>query len=59
MLGDDRTVSATGVGTVVFQRESLPPLRLTKVLYVPGLKESLVSVSLIEDRGFEVVFRVG
>lgn len=51
VLGDDRTVSATGVGTVSFKRESLPPLKLTKVLYVPGLKKSLVSVSSIEDQG--------
>ena len=59
VLGDDRTVSAAGVGTVSFQRESLPPLKLTEVLYVPGLKKSLVSVSSIEDRGFEVLFREG
>jgi hypothetical protein len=59
VLGDDRKVKAAGVGTVSFERESLPPLRLTEVLYVPGLKKSLVSVSTIEDRGFEVVFRNG
>ena len=59
VLGDDRTVSAAGEGTVIFQRESLPPLKLSDVLYVPGLKKSLVSVSSIEDRGYEVVFRGG
>jgi hypothetical protein len=59
VLGDDRTVRAAGVGTVIFQRESLPPLKLTDVLYVPGLTWNLVSVSTIEDRGYEVVFRGG
>jgi hypothetical protein len=59
VLGDDRTVSAAGVGTVIFQRESLPPLKLCDVLYVPGLTWNLVSVSTIEDRGYEVVFRGG
>jgi hypothetical protein len=59
VLGDDRTVSAAGLGTVIFQRESLPPLKLTDVLYVPGLTWNLVSVSTIEDRGYEVVFRGG
>jgi transposase InsO family protein len=58
VLGDDRTVSAAGVGTVIFQRESLP-LKLCDVLYVPGLTWNLVSVSTIEDRGYEVVFRGG
>jgi hypothetical protein len=54
VLGDDRVVKAVGCGTVSFQRESL-----TEVLYVPGLKKNLVSVSAIEERGFEVLFRDG
>lgn len=49
VFGDDRTVSPAGVGIVSFQRESLPPLKLSDVIYVPGLKKSLVSVSSIED----------
>lgn len=59
MLGNDCTMGATGVGTITFQRESFPPLKSTEVLYVLGLKKSLVSVSYIEDRGFEVLFRGG
>ena len=57
MLGDNRIVRVAGVGTVSFERESYPPLRFTEVLYVPGLKKNLVSISSIEDKGFEVVFR--
>jgi hypothetical protein len=59
VLGDDRVVKAVGCGTVSFQRESLPPMLLSEVLYVPGLKKNLVSVSAIEERGYEVLFRDG
>jgi hypothetical protein len=54
VLGDDRVVKAVGCRTVSFQRESLPPMSLTEVLYVLGLKKNLVSVSAIEERGYEV-----
>jgi hypothetical protein len=59
VLGDDRVVKAVGSGTVSFQRESLPPMLLRNVLYVPGLKKNLISVSTIEERGYEVSFRDG
>jgi hypothetical protein len=48
-----------GSGTISFQRESLPPMTLTEVLYVPGLKKNLVSVSTIDKKGYEVLFRDG
>jgi hypothetical protein len=59
VLGDDSVVKAVGSGTISFQRESLPPMLLRDVLYVPGLKKNLISVSTIEDRGYEVLFRDG
>jgi hypothetical protein len=59
VLGDDQEVKAVGYRTVSFQRESLPPMTLTEVLYVPSLKKNLVSVSTIEEKGFEVLFRDG
>ena len=58
-LGDESIVRAVGVGTVSFQRESLPPLVVLKVLYVPGLRKNLIFVSTIEDKGYEVTFRGG
>jgi hypothetical protein len=42
VLGDDRVVKEVGSGTVSFQRESLPPMLLREVLYVPGLKKNLI-----------------
>jgi hypothetical protein len=56
VLGDDREVKVVGSGTVSFQRESLPPMTLTEVLYVSGLKKNLVSVSTVEEKGYEVFF---
>eukprot|EP00253_Pinus_taeda_P026647 PITA_26647 len=59
VFGDDRVVRAVGVGTLTFQRESKPPLKVTDVLYVPGIRKNLISVSALEDRGYEVLFRGG
>jgi hypothetical protein len=59
VLGDDRVVKAVGSGTISFQRESQPPMLLRDVLYVPSLKKNLISVSTIEERGYEVLFHDG
>jgi hypothetical protein len=59
VLGDDWEVKVVGSGTISFQRESLPPMTLKEVLYVLGLKKNLVSVSTIEEKGYEVLFRDG
>jgi hypothetical protein len=40
----------TGHGTISFQRDLSPPLVFMDVLYVPGLKKNLISVSSIQDR---------
>ena len=58
-LGDERIVKVIGVGTISFQREFLPPLAVSEVLYVLGLEKNLILVSTIEDRGYEVTFRGG
>ena len=58
-LGDDRVVRAVGRGTISFQRESRHPLRFQDVYYAPGLRKNLISVSTIEDKGFEVRFHEG
>ena len=46
-----------GVGIVLFQRESAKPLSFVDVLYVPRLTKNLISISTIEDKGFQVKFR--
>jgi hypothetical protein len=35
----------------------MPPISYTNVLYVPGMKKNLISVSTLQDRGLEVTFR--
>lgn len=59
VLGDDTRVRATGVGTISFQRESLPPLNVMEILYVPRLRRNLILVSCIQDRGNVVLFQDG
>ena len=54
VLGDDIVVRAVGRGTVHFDRESMQPMFMRDVLYVPGRKKNLVSVSMIEERGLGV-----
>jgi putative component of toxin-antitoxin plasmid stabilization module len=56
-LGDDRVVRVARVGTLAFQRDGMPPISFTDVLYVPGMKKNLISVSTLQDRGLEVTFR--
>ena len=55
-LGDDARYQAQGVGTVSFERESGKPLSFVDVLYVPGLTKNLISVSSLEDKGYQVKF---
>jgi hypothetical protein len=57
LLGDDYAYHPKGTGTIKFERESGKPLYLSDVLYVPGLKKNLVSVSALEDKGYEVSFK--
>ena len=55
-LGDDARYQAQGVGGVSFLRESGKPLSFVDVLYVPGLTKNLISVSTVEDNGYQVSF---
>ena len=58
-MGDDGRYSATGIGTITFERESGNPFFLKNVMHVPGLKKNLVSVAMLEDKGYDVVFSEG
>ena len=59
MLGDDTVIKVVGCGTITFQRDSMSPMILKKVLFVLWLKKNLISVSMIEDRGLGVSFLDG
>eukprot|EP00253_Pinus_taeda_P031251 PITA_31251 len=59
VLGDDSIVKAVGMGTLTFDRGPKPPLKVSDVLYVPGMNKNLISVSTLEDTGYDVLFRRG
>ena len=40
-MGDDDRYSATGIGTITFERESGKPFMLKDVMHVPGLNKNL------------------
>ena len=58
-LGDNGKYNSTNIGTITFQRESGKLILLQDVVHVPGLKKNLISVAMLEDKGYEVVFREG
>ena len=58
-MGDDGRYSATGIGTISFERESGKPFVLKEVMHVPGLKKNLISMAMLEDKGYDVVFSEG
>ena len=42
-----------------FERESGKSFVLKEVMHVPGLKKNLISVAMLEDKGYDVVFSEG
>ena len=59
VLGNDTVVRVVGHGTITIQRETMSPMILRDVLFVPGLKKNLILVSMIEDKGLGVSFLNG
>jgi hypothetical protein len=58
-LGMGTNHAVQGSGTMAFWMELGGVLRVTNVIWVPELKRSVLSVSTIEKKGFEVLFRDG
>jgi hypothetical protein len=58
-LGDDAKYAVKGEGTILFQLESGGSFEAQDVLYVPELKKNFLSVSVLEDKGFVVMFKKG
>lgn len=58
-MGDDERYISTRLGMVTFQREKVAPLTLRDVMYMPELKKKLVSVTMLEERGYDVIFLKG
>ena len=58
-MGNDCRYSATGIGTITFKKDSGKPFLLKYVMHVPGLNKNLVSVTMLEDIGYDIVFSEG
>ena len=58
-MGNDVRYSVTNISTISFERESGKPFLLKEVMHVPGLKKNLISVVMLEDKGYDVVFSKG
>ena len=55
-LGDDYQYPIKSVGEASYKLESGKLLRMKDVIYVPGLKKKLLSISGLEKKGFRVAF---
>ena len=58
-LGDDAKYAMKGEGTILFQLELGGEFEAQDVLYVPILKKNFLLVSVMEDKGFVVMFKKG
>jgi len=58
-FGDDGRYSTKGIGIVTFKWDSGSHLHLKNVMYVPGLMKNLVSVAVLEEKCYDVVFSKG
>ena len=56
ILGDNATYPVKGTRTMTLHLSQSQVLHLKDVLYVPDLKKNLVSISVMEDKGFKVAF---
>ena len=55
-MGNSATSEIKGQGKVVLKMTSGKELTLTNVLYVPEIRKNLVSRSLLNSHGFQMVF---
>jgi hypothetical protein len=58
-LGDDYQYPIKGVGESNYKLNSGTPMKMKDVLYVPGLKKNLLSISDLEKKGFRISFIYG
>ena len=58
-MGDNGLYSATRIGSITFERDLGKPFLLKDVMHVPGLKKNLVSIAMLEDKGYDIGFRNG
>jgi hypothetical protein len=55
-LGDDYQYLIKGVGEASYKLDLENPMKMKEVLYVPGLKKNLLSISTLDEKGYKVAF---
>ena len=55
-MGNKAKCTLVGRGTIVFHTEDGNKIRATNVLHVPGLGMNLLSMSQLQNRGYDVYF---
>jgi hypothetical protein len=58
-LGDDGTYDIKGFGSTSFRFQLDNIFHFNEILYVPGLKKNLISVPVLESKGYSVAFSKG
>jgi len=58
-MDDDGKYCVSGEGTAALRREHGAPPTFTDVMYMPRLKKNLVSIMMLEDKGYDLVFSKG
>ena len=55
-LGDDYQFPIKKIGEASYKLDSGTPMKMKEVLYVPGLKKNLLSISVLDNKGYMVAF---
>ena len=55
-LGDDYQYPIKRIGEASYKLDSRTPMKMEEVLYVPGLKKNLLSISALDKKGYRVSF---
>jgi hypothetical protein len=55
-LGDDYQYPIKGMGESTYKLDSGTPMRMKVVLYVPGLKNNILSISALDNKCFKIAF---
>ena len=53
-LGDDYQYPIKGIGEASYKLDLGNPLKMKEVLYVPGLKKNLLSISGLDKKGIDL-----
>ena len=55
-LGDDYHYPIKGIGEAIYKLDSRTHVRMKEILYVPGSKKNLLSISTLDKKGYRVAF---